>query len=553
MQNKIRTIWGTLHPFFENGDVMGRKAANSAFLQTLLDLDPFDEYHFFLHDGFDPDEMRSKLDFFAFAPWREERVFIRTLRELPAALSKTPFHCFHLSDPVSNFSDLQMLRNHYACAPFPITAPVHSMSYNAMGPSFLQHIWPGTTPQDAIIVTSRSAKTVMERFYGMLRKNYRLPSECFFQPALEHIPLGVDHSSMPSPEEKCHLGAQLRRELGLAADTVVFLVFARLSYQAKMDFLPVLRACKEAECIGLQPGTYHVILAGWSTESDKDFLEKYKCFARNLKIGLTVFECPTAKKRLEIYAAADVFLSPSDNMQETFGLTLLEAAAAGLPVIASDYDGYKDLVLPGKTGFLIRTIGPDVAEDSNWRSHALLALETLALFAQQTAVDIPEMARSMTLLAHNPEKRRAMGAAGRLFSLGFSWRSVLERYVKVWDDLAARAVTDFEALRTVMHPLGVDYTNIFGDYVTERLSGLIERSAVVRLTPSGEAVMHEKDFPVIYEVVERHISPDKLHEVLFRARKPVPVGDLAKCSAAAAGDSGFLLLWAMKQGYISCD
>ena len=47
------------------------------------------------------------------------------------------------------------------------------------------------------------------------------------------------------------------------------------------------------------------------------------------------------------WAAADVFCSLSDNIQETFGLTPIEAMAAGLPVVVTDWDGYKDTVRNG--------------------------------------------------------------------------------------------------------------------------------------------------------------------------------------------------------------
>jgi hypothetical protein len=40
-------IWGTLDPFVEGGEVMGRKVANAGFLDALLAADPFDAYHFF--------------------------------------------------------------------------------------------------------------------------------------------------------------------------------------------------------------------------------------------------------------------------------------------------------------------------------------------------------------------------------------------------------------------------------------------------------------------------------------------------------------------------
>ena len=56
-------------------------------------------------------------------------------------------------------------------------------------------------------------------------------------------------------------------------------------------------------------------------------------------------------------SAADVFISLVDNIQETFGITPLEAMASGLPVVVSDWDGYRHTVRDGEEGFLIPTLG----------------------------------------------------------------------------------------------------------------------------------------------------------------------------------------------------
>src|SRR3546814_10665560 len=58
------------------------------------------------------------------------------------------------------------------------------------------------------------------------------------------------------------------------------------------------------------------------------------------------------------WAAADVFVSLSDNIQESFGITPVEAMAVGLPCIVSDWDGYRDTVVDGETGILVPTWVP---------------------------------------------------------------------------------------------------------------------------------------------------------------------------------------------------
>ncbi len=54
---------------------------------------------------------------------------------------------------------------------------------------------------------------------------------------------------------------------------------------------------------------------------------------------------------IEILCDADILLQPSET--ESFGLTPLEACAAGTPVIASDVGGLPEVVIDGKTGFLL--------------------------------------------------------------------------------------------------------------------------------------------------------------------------------------------------------
>ena len=43
-----------------------------------------------------------------------------------------------------------------------------------------------------------------------------------------------------------------------------------------------------------------------------------------------------------VRAASDMFISLADSYQETFGLTPIEAMASELPVVASNWNGYRN-------------------------------------------------------------------------------------------------------------------------------------------------------------------------------------------------------------------
>jgi glycogen(starch) synthase len=85
----------------------------------------------------------------------------------------------------------------------------------------------------------------------------------------------------------------------------------------------------------------------------------------------------------ELFAVTDVFALPT--RKEAFGIAVLEAMAAGLPVVAMDRCGVADLVTPGCEGFL----ATDPAEFAA-RIGDLLLDETQRLAMSQQAVQKTE-------------------------------------------------------------------------------------------------------------------------------------------------------------------
>ncbi|HLM70300.1 MAG TPA: glycosyltransferase family 4 protein [Thermoplasmata archaeon] len=87
--------------------------------------------------------------------------------------------------------------------------------------------------------------------------------------------------------------------------------------------------------------------------------------ARRLDVDDRVRFCPAVSDEdLPRYLAlADVFVFPSQNRLEGFGLVVAEAMAAGLPVVIADMPGVREVIEPGREGLLAEPlIANDLAE-----------------------------------------------------------------------------------------------------------------------------------------------------------------------------------------------
>src|SRR5699024_7011 len=101
------------------------------------------------------------------------------------------------------------------------------------------------------------------------------------------------------------------------------------------------------------------------------------------------------------FAALDVFVHTGT--RETFGQTLQEAAATGLPVVAPAVGGPVDLVGHGSTGFLFDPEAPG------------------------------DLHRHVRELVASPSLRATMGAAGREAIRDRSWSSLTEQLVRHYE------------------------------------------------------------------------------------------------------------------------
>lgn len=182
---------------------------------------------------------------------------------------------------------------------------------------------------------------------------------------------------------------------------------------------------------------------------------------------LAALECPGIQRLVlddthhpglkdRAWACGDVFCSLSDNIQESFGITPVEAMAHGLPVVVSDWDGYRDSVQHGVQGFLIPTIIPPEGLGLDLAIRHGIGQYNFDHYSAFTssfvAVDLAATVKALCELVNKPELRLAMGEAGlRRVKSHFDWSVIIPQYEALWQELRARR--HFEQVRS-QSPVG---------------------------------------------------------------------------------------------------
>jgi glycosyltransferase involved in cell wall biosynthesis len=296
---------------------------------------------------------------------------------------------------------------------------------------------------DAVICTSRvvrdSVREVLERQADYLRA--RLGAQRFELPQLPLIPLGV-HCRDFAFDEAARSAA--RRQLGIGENDVAFLYLGRLSFHAKAHPQQMLSALERADKSGRQ---VHLILCGWFANEaiEKAFREAAAQLAPSVR--LTVLDGRAPANQASAWAAADVFTSLADNVQESFGLTPLEAMAAGLPCVVSDWNGYRDTVREGVDGYRIATVMPGAGAGLDLAQRYDDGVDNYDQYcghtSQAVALDGAQLAQAYERLIQDAGLRRQLGENGRQRArAAFDWQVVFGRYRALWIELDERRRAD---------------------------------------------------------------------------------------------------------------
>lgn len=332
-------------------------------------------------------------------------------------------------------------------------------------------------PWDALICTSPAVQTVLNSLLDRWQEHLlqRFGGQCSVRPQLPVLPLGVDQSHLLEQRSDQRARQFLRQRLNLAEEDCLVLWIGRLSFFEK--------AYPQGMFIALQKAAQRCsqrlqfVMAGWFPNGEDDhqrYREAAERYAPNVAVhfldgrNLEVVRC--------CWAAADLFLSLVDNPQETFGLAPVEAMAAGVPVVVSDWDGYQFTVNHGAEGFRIPTLAPSAVRQGEQlaldHDFGLLSYQDyVGAVAQHVAVDTDSAAAAIARLADDAALRQRMGDAGKQAVRDrFDWPVIARLHRDLYGALAEkRQAGGAAAGSATLHPMRSDPFQDFAGFATSTL------------------------------------------------------------------------------------
>ncbi|MEN3052317.1 MAG: glycosyltransferase family 4 protein [Candidatus Methanosuratincola petrocarbonis] len=206
------------------------------------------------------------------------------------------------------------------------------------------------------------------------------------------IPNGVDFNAYNLPTKK----EAIRKQLNLPLEKFIILFLGNLSPYKGPDILlnamPTILKKYDVMLIIAGKGIMYECLQ----EISKDL---------NLKKHVQFIGHVSDAQKILLFNAVDIFCLPSTMVTECYPLTILEAMASGVPVVASKIGGIPDIIQDGHNGILVSP------NNSKLLSNAILSL------------------------LDNASLRDAIGKSGKVFAKTQSWASQALKTEKIYEKL----------------------------------------------------------------------------------------------------------------------
>jgi len=303
----------------------------------------------------------------------------RVYRRVKKILKEEQFDVIHLHEPMTPTLPLAVLR-HVPLSPQSVVVGTFHAYRESSHPGY------------------DYAKPIFERFFGRLDGRIAVSEAArdyladYFPGDYRIIPNGIDLERFGDPD-LCPVEQFDDGKLNI-------LFVGRLEKRKGFKYLlqafaQVKEAVSEARLIVV--GAY-----------DKEDKEPFVLYAREHRLRDVRFVGPVSENDLpRYYRTCHVFCAPSTGF-ESFGIILLEAMAAGRPIVASDIAGYRGVMEGGGAGFLVQP------EDEQCLAEALIRL------------------------LKNPALRASMGRQGQAKAKDYSWQKVVQQVLDYYRELSEK-------------------------------------------------------------------------------------------------------------------
>ncbi|MGQ0558090.1 MAG: glycosyltransferase family 4 protein [Sphingosinicella sp.] len=415
-------------------------------------------------------------------------------------------------------------------------------------------------PWDAIVCTSNAVAETMrlqqEAEAEYLRWRFgnaiALPETVRFPV----IPLGVHAGDFAVGDKE---RAQARKALGIKKDEVAALFVGRLSFHAKAHPDQMYQGLQAAA------GKARLVLihCGWfGNEGVEKAFRAGAALAKNMRSMFIDGRKPDLRR--QCWAAGDIFVSLSDNIQETFGLTPIEAMARGMPAVVTDWNGYKETVRDGIDGYRIPTRMPPAGLGRGLAQHyeagSINYDRYCGYCCTLTSADAGQLAARLGQLASDKALRRKLGDNGRKRVLEiFEWSIVYRAYQDLWRELGeirrtlGRSGDWAQRLRTAPRasPGRGDPLLNFGHYCSQPISAATRVASCER--PDGMDYPAMRDHP-LYNFAHAVLPAPELAKALRdAAATPVPISELARQLGQRDDDIILAVAGLAKMGLVRLD
>jgi glycosyltransferase involved in cell wall biosynthesis len=400
--------------------------------------------------------------------------------------------------------------------------------------------------QDAVVVPSAAAcgavQGMIDHAADLLRD--RIGARVTRRVRVLSLPLGIgDEAFVPRDREWC------RDVLDLPRRARILLVVGRLSEAYKADLDPLLTIL--ARLRTKHPDLF-LLIAGRDSAEQMAARLQHHIAASGLAAHARVWPGFHAALKPLLYGAADIFIAPADNIQEAFGLSVAEAAASGLPIVASDWAGHREQIRHRETGWLVPTAWSPAAGK---HARTLMPIGTGFVehyAAQRTVVDVEAWTAAIETLLADDALRQALGVRARAAAdVTWRWSRAIGAYGELWREQAEIARAASSASASTADGWRLDYTRAFTHFATatwtaaDRVScaaaGRSWLDARARKMASGD--LAPPPFPA---ADARGIDADAAARLLTRcAERPLPLADLIGREAGADR----LVWWLLKKGF----